>query len=116
MGYTDCALVCQYADKLIQLDALDCKAMVIEKVSTLETDTKNNHMQRFTVSVQKTCLYSGYSESQALSKSAPCHFPAFVKTVSGQAIYRQYMKYGSYLVEGECPGIFALSVRDTCDG
>lgn len=67
---------------------------------TLRSDTGNTGVSP---SVGEACLYSSYSKRGRRANPLPAS--------SAPAIYRQYMKYGSYLVEGEnVQGFYFLCV------
>lgn len=71
-----------------------------ESFSTLKTDTRQRRCAPFfTVYVQGLFVFS-LRQASGTEPICPLPLLGLHQNNSGQVIYRQYMKYGSYLIEG----------------
>lgn len=89
--------------------------MVIRSISTLNTDTKNIHIEHFTVSAERLVCIPGTVTVKAQSQSAPCHFQGFVKTVLAERFTADVWNMDHTSLGEKALWDFMLCVCDTCD-
>lgn len=89
---------CQHNDKLVQ------RGHILKYIVTLKSDTGN------------TCIYSVCGRLVCILGTVSMRRRGNPLPASpARAIYRQHMKYGSYLIEGKMSRDFIFCVCDTCD-